>query len=100
MERIKKSAVLILSILLTAMPTISSYASVNGTGGGETSGTSTPEIVGSFHAYHVNQGTRMTIVNSEGIAVSNSVDFVNYFPEDIAQGMTVSSEKIGYMLDV
>ena len=88
---------LALASILAISSIFPSYAAVNGTGDGETTGTSTSEIVGSFHAYHVNQGTRMTIVNSEGIPVSNSVDFVNYFPEDITEGINISSENINYM---
>lgn len=97
MKKIKKLTVGLLACMLATSTAVSSYGNVNGTGDGEVNGTSTPEIAGSFHAYHVNQGTRMTIVNAEGIAVSNSVDFVNYFPEDIATGIGLSSEDINYM---
>lgn len=84
MGKIKKflSRVLAGVMLLSSLP-ISSYAEVNGGGNGNDSGPSTFEIVGSYHNYHVSQGFRMTVVNAEGIAVSNSVDFVMYFPEDL-----------------
>jgi hypothetical protein len=69
----------------------------NGTGSGETSTWSTAELVGSFHAYHVNQGIRLSIVNTSGIAVSTIVDIVHYFPEDIGK---MSNSNLGTLEDV
>ena len=84
MGRLKKFVSRLLAgvMLLSSIPS-TIYGEVNGGGDGNASGPSTYEIVGSFHNYHVNQGFRLTVVNAEGVAVSNSVDFVMYFPEDL-----------------
>ena len=84
MGRLKKfiSRLLTGVLLLSSIP-FNSYAEINGGGNGNDSRPSTYEIVGSFHTYHVNQGFRMTVVNAEGVAVTNSVDFVMYFPEEL-----------------
>lgn len=84
MGRLKKFVSRLLTgvLLLSSIP-FNSYAEINGGGNGNDSKPSTYEIVGSFHTYHVNQGFRMTVVNAEGVAVTNSVDFVMYFPEEL-----------------
>ena len=84
MGRLKKFVSRLLTgvLLFSSMP-FNSYADVNGGGNGNDSKPSTYEIVGSFHSFHANQGFRLTVVNAEGVAVTNSVDFVMYFPEEL-----------------
>lgn len=84
MGRLKKFVSRLLTgvLLLSSLP-FSSFADVNGGGNGNDSKPSTYEIVGSFHSFHANQGFRLTVVNAEGVAVSNNVDFVMYFPEEL-----------------
>lgn len=74
---------LLAGLMLVSSPLTSLAEGVNGTGSGEVSTPSTPEIVGSFWKIHANQGWRITVVNSHGVAVSTSLDVVNYFPEKV-----------------
>ena len=74
---------LLAGLMLVSSPLTSLAEGVNGTGSGEVSTPSTPEIVGSFWKIHANQGWRITVVNSHGVAVSTSLDVVKYFPEKV-----------------
>lgn len=74
---------LLAGLMLVSSPLTSLAEGVNGTGSGEVSTPSTPEIVGSFWKIHANQGWRITVVNPHGVAVSTSLDVVNYFPEKV-----------------
>ena len=74
---------LLAGLMLVLSPLTSLAEGVNGTGSGEVSTPSTPEIVGSFWKIHANQGWRITVVNSRGVAVSTSLDVVRYFPEQV-----------------
>lgn len=58
-----------------------------------------------FYAYPSNQGWRFTIVNKEGVQVSNSVDAITYFPGDIerlatAKGDMNTSSSTGSIADM
>lgn len=74
---------LLAGLMLVSSPLTSLAEGVNGTGSGEVSTPSTPEIVGSFWKIHANQGWRITVVNQYGVAVSTSLDVVKYFPEKV-----------------
>lgn len=74
---------LLAGLMLVSSPLTSLAEGVNGTGSGEVSTPSTPEIVGSFWKIHANQGWRITVVNQHGVAVSTSLDVVKYFPEKV-----------------
>lgn len=74
---------LLAGLMLVSSPLTSLAEGVNGTGSGEVSTPSTPEIVGSFWKIHANQGWRITVVNAHGVAVSTSLDVVKYFPEKV-----------------
>lgn len=74
---------LLAGLMLVSSPLTALAEGVNGTGSGEVSTPSTPEIIGSFWKIHANQGWRITVVNSHGVAVSTSLDVVKYFPEKV-----------------
>lgn len=83
-SKIKRDITCLLAgLMLVSSPLTSLAEGVNGTGSGEVSTPSTPEIVGSFWKIHANQGWRITVVNAHGVAVSTSLDVVNYFPEKV-----------------
>ena len=83
-SKIKRAITCLLAGLMLVSSHLTSLAEgVNGTGSGEVSTPSTPEIVGSFWKIHANQGWRITVVNAHGVAVSTSLDVVKYFPEKV-----------------
>ena len=83
-SKIKRAITGLLAGLMLVSSHLTSLAEgVNGTGSGEVSTPSTPEIVGSFWKIHANQGWRITVVNAHGVAVSTSLDVVKYFPEKV-----------------
>lgn len=54
-------------------------------GGSETAGND-PAYAHKFMAYPENQGYRVSIVDKSGYRVTNSVDIVNYVPNDLLTG--------------
>lgn len=83
-SKIKRAITGLLAGLMLVSSHLTSLAEgVNGTGSGEVSTPSTPEIVGSFWKIHANQGWRITVVNAHGVAVSTNLDVVKYFPEKV-----------------
>lgn len=72
-----------LVIALTSSNLVHADVNANGGGGGFIDTGSTEENVGSIFLYHINQGFRAYIVNEQGLAVSNSVDFVKYRPWEV-----------------
>lgn len=88
---------LIIAILLSNIQLSFAYNSAgdfNGGGGGNISGTSDPESVSVIHLYHENQGFRVYLVNSQGISVTKTVDFVKYLPWDLTALYNQSKEDV------
>ena len=85
MTFIKRAFIIMISFILALAPVSTVYAGFNGTGDGEELNPATLEDVGILHLYHVNQGFRIYIVDEQGLAVTNSVDFVKYRPWEITQ---------------
>lgn len=91
-----------LSGLLLLTTAINSYAEtnnqyVNGGGSGSQNSGGDFQYSGSYHIYHVNAGIRFYAMNQEGTVVTNTVDMVQYFPQDFAAGAAFSAEKFAYM---
>lgn len=94
-SRMKKKLVMLLTVALAILNIGTVYGdgiTGNGTGQGQEENPSTLEDVGVIHHYWVNQGFRVYIVDTKGLAVSNTVDFVKYFPWDINTGIAGSEE--------
>ena len=77
------TGILSLSMLISGSLTSLAYTQSNGNGDGDYTGISTEEHVATLSYWHYNQGFRCYLVNSEGIPISNLVDFVKYYPWDI-----------------
>lgn len=98
----KRIVTVALSGLLLLSTAINSYAEtnnqyVNGGGSGQQNQGGDFQYSGSYHIYHVNAGIRFYAMNQEGTVVTNTVDMVQYFPQDFATGAAFSAEKFAYM---
>ena len=99
LKRIVTASLAGLMLISTA---VNSYAEtnnqyVNGGGSGQQNQGGDFQYSGSYHIYHVNAGIRFYAMNQEGTVVTNTVDMVQYFPQDFAAGAAFSAEKFEYM---
>ena len=65
----------------------------NGTGGGFESNPATLRSISDIHTFHVNSGFKVSIVDKNGVSVSNDAYFVKAYPWDINALAKVSTEE-------
>lgn len=99
---LKRLVTTCLAGLICLSTVINSYAEtdnqyVNGGGSGQQNEGGDFSYSGSYHIYHINAGVRFYVMNQEGTVITNTVDMVQYFPQDFAAGDHFSAEKFAYM---
>lgn len=104
-SKIKKTlTTLIATSLLASITTVTAFAGSgidngNANGGGAVNAGNDPVYAHKFMAYIENQGYRISIVDTDGMRVANSVDIVNYVPSYLWNGALdgkVSDYKAGF----